>query len=108
MWQLTKQKWDEDGESGLAATFAKTYISEEKISRWYYSASGQHCSVPCNNPMERHNLTIKGSRDFYGYVEMGTDMYTCLTKEFVTLVYESSTNHCSPSSEIPVLERLSH
>jgi hypothetical protein len=35
---------------------------------------------------------------------MGTDMYACLTKEFVMLVYESSTNHCSPSSEIPVLD----
>jgi hypothetical protein len=31
-------------------------------------------------------------------------MYTCLTKEFVTLVYESSTNLCSPSSGIPALD----
>jgi hypothetical protein len=54
--------------------------------------------------MERHNLTIKGSRDFLGYVEIGRDMLSVLTREFVKLVYEASTNHTYPRSDLPILE----
>jgi hypothetical protein len=88
----------------MANTFSKTYIDDVNFSKWYYSASGQHGSVPCNNPMERHNLAIKGSPNFFGYIEIGRDMYSCLTQEFVKLVYTCSTELTSPSSGLPVLD----
>jgi hypothetical protein len=104
MWELTQKKWNEDGESALADTFAKTYIHDPNFCRWFYAASGRHGSVPCNNPMERHNLAIKGTSNFAGYVEIGKDMYSCLTKEFVTLVDISSYYLSSPSSGYPVVD----
>jgi hypothetical protein len=104
MWQLTKDRWQTDGETKLATTFAKTYIDEPNFSNWFYKASGFHGCVPCNNPMERHNLSVKGSPNFFGYIEIGRDMYNCLTQEFVKLVYTSSTELCSPSSGLPVLD----
>jgi hypothetical protein len=54
--------------------------------------------------MERHNLSVKGSPNFFGYIEIGRDMYSCLTQEFVKLVYTSSTELSSPSSGLPVLD----
>jgi hypothetical protein len=101
MWRLTKERWEKDGES---ATYARTYIDYNNYAHWYYTASGQHGSVACNNPMERHNLAVKGSRNFDGFVEIGRDMYFCLTKEFVWLVHESSERLTSPTSELPVLD----
>jgi hypothetical protein len=104
MWELTKEKWENDGEYELAKTFARTYIRNVNFSNWYYAASGAHGSVPCNNPMERHNQVLKGSPHFDGFIEIGKDMYSCLTKEFVMLVYHSSNEFTSPTSYLPVLD----
>jgi hypothetical protein len=104
MWEMTKQKWDEDGESQMASTFATTYIDNADYAHWNYAASGHHGNVPCNNPMERQNLALKGSTDFDGVVEIGKDMFTCLTKEFVKLVYQASTDLASPTSGLPVID----
>jgi hypothetical protein len=103
MWKLTKQKWEEDGESRMAETFAKTYIDNDDFSNWFYSASGRHGIVPCNNLTERYNLAMKGSSNFSGFIEIGLNMYTCLTREFVKLVEKSSIEGTCPSSEIPVV-----
>jgi hypothetical protein len=73
-------------------------------ANWYYTASGLHGNVPCNNPMERHNGALKGSSNFDGVVQIGIDMHTCLTKEFVTLVDEVSMVLTSPTFWIPVLD----
>jgi hypothetical protein len=54
--------------------------------------------------MERQNLALKGSTDFDGVVEIGKDMFTCLTKEFVKLVYQASTDLASPTSGLPVID----
>jgi hypothetical protein len=104
MWKMTREKWNQDGESSLAETFARTYIQKENYGNWYYTASGQHGSVPCNNPLERHNLALKGSANFNGFVEIGKDFNTCLTKEFVNLVYRASTDLTFPTSGLPVLD----
>ena len=82
MLSLTKEKWEADGESKMANTFEKTYIDNNNYNQWWFSASGYHGCVPCNNGMERHNLFLKGSPNFLGQVEIGRDMYTTLTREF--------------------------
>jgi hypothetical protein len=104
MWELTEKKWCQDGEKVMADTFKKMYIDDKHYSNWYYTASGFHGCVPCNNPMERHNLSIKGSSDFLGYVELGRDMLCVLTREFVKLVYEGSTDLTYPRWDMPVLD----
>ncbi|KAG7336769.1 hypothetical protein IV203_033682 [Nitzschia inconspicua] len=103
MWHLTKEQWEIDGEGAMAATFAKTYIDNPDFANWHYTASGKHGCVPCNNPMERHNLAIKGSANFFGYIETGKTLFQCLTKEFVVLVYQASTDLSYPSSGLPVV-----
>ncbi|KAG7341522.1 hypothetical protein IV203_023474 [Nitzschia inconspicua] len=104
MWRLTKETWQRDGEGAMAETFAKTYIQDEDFSNWNYTASGLHGCVPCNNPMERHNLEIKGTADFSGLVPNRMDMLTCLTQGFVKLVFEGSKKHCCPEWGLPVLD----
>jgi hypothetical protein len=104
MWQLTKKRWEEDEETNLARTFEKTYIDDINYANWFCKASGAHGSVPCNNPMERHNLTIKGTSNVCGYVENRQNMFACLTKEFVKLVYYSSVGLTCPTSDLPVLD----
>ncbi|KAG7374472.1 hypothetical protein IV203_013567 [Nitzschia inconspicua] len=104
MWRLTKETWQRDGEGGMAETFAKTYIQDDDFSNWNYTASGLHGCVPCNNPMERHNLEIKGTADFSGLVPNRMDMLTCLTQGFVKLVFEGSKKHCCPEWGLPVLD----
>ncbi|KAG7357483.1 hypothetical protein IV203_002171 [Nitzschia inconspicua] len=104
MWELTHKKWVMDGEEALAETFAKTYINNNDFNKWNYAASGQHGCVPCNNPMESHHHQMKGSKNFYGYIELGEDMYTCLTNSFVRLVYNASVSLSSPSWGLPVLD----
>jgi hypothetical protein len=104
MWELTKEKWKKDGEFAIAAIFEKTYIEDENFANWHYTSSGHHGSVPCNNPMENHNLLIKGTRNFEGYVEVGKDMLACLTSEFVKLVFLASWKLASPRFDIPVLQ----
>jgi hypothetical protein len=54
--------------------------------------------------MERHNLSIKGSANFSGYVAQGCSMHSALSNEFVNLVYHASTNLVEPSDDIPVLD----
>jgi hypothetical protein len=104
MWEITQQKWEKDGEAALAATFASIYITDENFCHWFYATSGRHGIVPCNNPMERHNLAIKGCTTFEGYVDIGKYLYTCVTKEFVKLVNVSSSDPTSPYSGLPVLD----
>ncbi|KAG7370083.1 hypothetical protein IV203_027829 [Nitzschia inconspicua] len=104
MWELTKKQWILDGQEALAETFAKTYINNNNFNKWNYTASGQHGCVPCNNAMESHHLQMKGSKYFYGYMEHGADMHTCLTREFVGLVHEASVSLSSPSWGLPVLD----
>ncbi|KAG7368906.1 hypothetical protein IV203_031649 [Nitzschia inconspicua] len=104
MWELTEKKWVMDGQEALAETFAKTYINNNDFNKWYYTASGQHGCVPCNNAMESHHLQMKGSKYFYGFMEHGADMRTCLTIYFVRLVYNASVSLSSPSWGLPVLD----
>jgi hypothetical protein len=103
MWKLTERKWIEEGESGMAQTFGKQYINDPHYAKWWYAASGQHGCVPCNNPMENHNLFIKGTPDFFGYVEIGRDMRMTLTQEFVKLIYQVSTDLSYPKNDLPLL-----
>jgi hypothetical protein len=103
MWYLTKKKWEDDGEGDLARTFSKTYIHGDNFCNWYYSASGRHGIVPCNNPMERYNLAIKGSPSFSGLIQIGLDMTGCLTREFVKLIQKGSLEATCPTSEVPVV-----
>jgi hypothetical protein len=100
MWLRTREQWELDGESAMAATFARTYIHDNNYAHWYYTASGQHGVYP----MERHNLAVEGSRNFDGFVEVGTDMYFCLTQAFVSLVHDVSDQLASPTTELPVLD----
>jgi hypothetical protein len=104
MWSMTKTRWEADGETKIASTFQKTYIDDAHYSQWWYSVTGHHGCVPCNNPMERHNLYIKGAADFLGQVEIGRDMLTTLTIEFPKLIYHCSTDHAYPCNDIPVLD----
>ena len=104
MWSLTREKWTANGESVMAETFQKQYIDDEHYTMWWYSVSGYHGCVPCNNPMERHNLFIKGTPDFLGFVEIGRDMLSMLTVEFVKLIYMASTELSNPKDELPLLD----
>ncbi|KAG7354328.1 hypothetical protein IV203_003684 [Nitzschia inconspicua] len=101
---VNPKKWVMDGQEALAETFAKTYINNNDFNKWYYTASGQHGCVPCNNAMESHHLQMKGSKYFYGFMEHGADMRTCLTISFVRLVYNASVSLSSPSWGLPVLD----
>jgi hypothetical protein len=104
LWELTQSIWEAAGEKELAKTFCQTYIEDVRYDKWYYTASGLHGCVPCNNPMERHNLSIKGSANFAGLVTLNCSMHTALSQEFVKLVYETSTNLVNPSNDLPVLD----
>ncbi|KAG7360715.1 hypothetical protein IV203_035814 [Nitzschia inconspicua] len=104
MWELTLKKWVMDGEEALAETFAKTYTNNNDFNTWNCTASGQHGCIPCNNSMESHHHQMKGSKNFYGYMELSEDMYTCLTNSFVRLVYKASVSLSSPSWGLPVLD----
>jgi hypothetical protein len=54
--------------------------------------------------MERHNLAIKGSVNFSGYISHGCSMHSALSHEFVKLVYHGSTMLVEPSNDMPLLD----
>jgi hypothetical protein len=63
-----------------------------------------HGTVSCDNPIERHNLTMKGTSDFYGYVEIpvGKDMSRCVENVFDP----PSVVDATPVNILPFLKRI--
>ena len=82
MSKLVIQAWMEIGELELARVFDEQYISNNRYNRWTVKTTDESGFDASQNPMERSNEEVKGTRVFAGALRAGCDIGTMLLTEF--------------------------
>ena len=91
--EFVYQAWTNHGEHVLRDVFFNSYISKKKAKGyniWYCASSGLAGCIPINNPQERVNQEINGSRCFPAACNCGKNITTMLTVELPIMVYKTS------------------
>ena len=90
---LVKQAWIDMGEKKIQSVFFNSYVDQSSANNyntWYCCASGVPGCTPGNNPNERSNQEIKGTRTCTGACAVGKSFGTMLAHEFPKLIHDFS------------------
>ena len=91
--EMVDTAWRKDGEQRLTDVFFKSYVSKKEAKGyniWFCCSSGLAGCIPLNNPQERVNQEIKGTRRFPASCNCGKNITTMLTVELPNMVYKTS------------------
>ena len=70
LWKAIKSGWIEKGEKNITTVFGKSYADNACYSGFRYNTFGVPGATPNDNPTERTNQDIKGSRNQKGMIQV--------------------------------------
>ena len=85
--KFMKKSWAKKyRENKVDNVFFDQYVDLQNFNSWNCAASTIPDLVPDNNPHERTNLKIKGSKTLHGIINPGQDYLTMLTRKLPNLI----------------------
>ena len=94
LWKVIKDAWIKYGEKDIARIFGKSYADNARYSQFRYNTFNIPGVLPNDNPTERFNRSIKGTRFEKGMIQVGRKFNDTILEEFPKLVYFASVDKC--------------